>query len=213
MPEELAASLRLVLVTPGDREPAPTEELVARALDGGVTAVLLREPQLAEARRAELATRCAARCREAGALCLLSRDADLAQAVGAAGVHLGHGSAAPDVVRSRHPALIVGRSAHWPLVADDAEADYVTLSPFRPTHRSHPRALLGTGDVAHVLRTLHPRPVVALGGITAHDVQDLPDGLAGVAVMRALCDAPDVRGSAAVLRSLVDAWLAFGACR
>lgn len=210
MAELPAAALRLVFVTPDDREPSETLALVEAVLDGGATAILLREPQLEARARGLLADAVFAAVRAAGACGLLSREPALAEASGAHGVQLGFGCESPSAVRARHPRLAVTRSAHWPLVDDDLEADAVTLSPFRPTHRSQPRPLLVSGQVEEALRALEPRPVVALGGLDARSVGGLPAGLAGVAVVRALADAPDPRGAAAVLRSAVDTWLAFG---
>ena len=210
MADGLAARLRLVLVTPGDAPPSDTAALVGAALEGGVTAVLLRERQLPDAERRALYAELVERCRAAGALSLVSREAELAAALGADGVHLGWGG--PDVAAARAalPGGLVGRSAHWPLEEEDGRADYLTLSPFAATPRSRPRPLLTGEQVAAALAAAGERPVVALGGLDAARVPDLPDGLAGVAVVRALADAGDPRGAAAVLRSAVDAWLAFG---
>ena len=55
LPELTSGGLALVLVTPGDREPRQTLRLIRAALRGGVTAVLLREPQLDPWARAALA--------------------------------------------------------------------------------------------------------------------------------------------------------------
>jgi len=211
MSDRRLGSLRLVCVTPGDRAAPATEQLVRQVLEGGVTAVLLREPQLAARERAALYAACAAHCRRAGALALVSREPQLAVDCGADGVQLGHAS--PDVATARRlaPGLLVGRSAHWPLQPDDLVADYLLLSPFRPTPRSLPRPLLTPAQVQEVLGAVAPRPVVALGGLSAASVQALPEGLAGVAVLSALGAARDARTQAAELRSVVDAWLAFGA--
>jgi len=84
------------------------------------------------------------------------------------------------------------------------------LSPFRPTHRSLDRPLLTTEQVQSVVAHPGLGPVVALGGLTAADVSDLPDGLAGMAVIRSLSEARDPRGAAAVLRSQADARWSFG---
>jgi len=210
MSDPRLARLRLVFVTPGDREGPATVELVERVAEGGVTAVLMRELQLSPAERRPLyATLCAA-CRRHGVMSLVSRDHELALASGADGVHTGWGGPSVGTVRAAAKGLLVGRSAHWPLDVDDTAADYVTLSPFRPTHRSARRPVLGEAQVAGALATPGLGPVVALGGVTAADVPDLPPGIAGVAVMRALADAPDPRGAAAVLRSVVDARWSFG---
>lgn len=206
----LADRLRLVLVTPGEGPAERTEETVRAALDGGVTTLWLREHQLADDARAALYERLVTLARDAEALAVVSRDVDLARRCGAHGVHLGHGS--PDVrtARARWPEGLLSRSAHWPLTPDDGRADWVTLSPCAPTPASLPRPLLTRAQIEACVEALAPRPVVALGGLDARRVSELPAGPAGVAVKRALTDARDPRGSAAVLRSAVDSWLTFG---
>ncbi len=203
-------ALRLMFVTPGRLDPAGTTRLVRAVLDGGATSVLLREPQLDDGARRALAADVAAACRDAGAALFVSRDLALAAACGADGVHLGHGGPTVAEARAALPDARVGRSCHWPPTDEDRAADHVTLSPFRPTHRSRPRPLLEPEQVAAVLADEALGPVVALGGLTAADVPDLPPRLAGVAVVRALADAADPRGAAAVLRSVVDSLLDFG---
>lgn len=204
---DLAARLRVVAITPDRWDLATTTRFADDVLDGGATAVLVRETRLDDAAFTDVARAVAERCRAHGALCLVSRRLDAALAAGADAVHAGWNG--PSVAAIRAGGLVAGRSAHWPLVDDDRRADYVTLSPFAATHRSAPRPLLEPGQVAAVLGEIDA-PVVALGGLGPADVDGLPDGLAGVAVIRALADAPDPRGAAAVLRSLVDARVAFG---
>jgi len=202
------AWLALVLVTPGDRPAGRTLALAHAALEGGATALLLREPQLAPAEREALALALAGVCHERGARLLVSRDAELARRAGADGVQAGWGGPDVDELRAAAPGLAVGRSAHWPLLPQDLRADWVTLAPFRATPRSHPRPLLEPAQVRAALATPGLPPCVALGGLTAADVPGLPAGLSGVAVLRALADAPDPRSAAAGLRAAVDARLA-----
>jgi thiamine-phosphate diphosphorylase len=211
---EAARALRgcVLLVTPGDRDPARTADLVRSALDGGVGAVLLREPQLPLERLQPLAVAVTELCRRAGAIALVHRDPALALACGADGVHTGYGGPSIAALRAAAPALLVGRSAHWPLQPQDAEADYLLLSPFRATSRSHPRPLLTPAQVAAVLARTDLGPVLALGGLTLADVPALPAGLAGVAVVRAIAEAPpDAKTSAARLVAAVARHLLPGA--
>ena len=205
------AWLRLVFVTPSDRARRATRDLVAAVAEGGVTAVLLREPQLPLVERGRLYDEAAALCRTQGVRVFVSRDPELAEACGADGVQTGWGGPSVASLRGRGSSLCVGRSCHIPVENDDRLADYLMLSPFRATPRSHPRPVLTERDVAAVLAMAERRPVVALGGLGPADVDALPDGLAGVAVMRALAAARDPRGAAAILRSAVDARWSFGA--
>jgi thiamine-phosphate pyrophosphorylase len=213
MTEELdgrLGALRLVFVTPGRDTPAATIRLVEQVVDGGVTAVLLREPQLSATEVTSLAAEVVSTCRAAGVLALVSRDLDLVDEVDADGVHLGWGGPSVNEARTRLPGRLVGRSGHWPLETDDTLADYLTLSPFRPTARSHPRPLLTKAQIESVVRRPGLGPVIALGGLTAAQIPELPEGLSGVAVIRALTDATDPRAAAAVLRSAMDSYLDFG---
>lgn len=206
-------ALRLVFVTPGRMEPARTADLIRQGLEGGVTAILLREPQLPSAERAALAHEVVTACRAAGALVLVSGDLELTDSCGAEGVHLGFGGPTVSQARRRLPGRLVGRSAHWPLVADDTRADYITLSPFRPTPHSHPRPLLDEAQIQAVMERTDLGPAIALGGLTAADVPDLHQDLRGVAVIRALSDAPDPRTAAVQLRAAMDTHLDFGGGR
>jgi thiamine-phosphate pyrophosphorylase len=199
----LARRLRLMLVTPGDRAPAATAALVADALAGGATAVLLREPQLGAPERAVLARDVSELAAARGALLLVSRDARLARACGAGGVHTGWGGPSVAELRAAAPGLLVSRSAHWPLARQDLQADLLLLSPFRPAPRSHPRPLLTAEQARTVLSTPGLPPTLALGGLRAQDVPALPAGLCGVAVIRALAEAADPRAAAASLAAAV----------
>jgi len=201
---ELARRLRLVLVSPGDRAPEATQELVERALAGGVTAVLLREPQLGNDERNFLAQELAGSARDAGALLLLHNDVAAALECAADGVHLGWGGPSVAAARAAAPGLLVGRSAHWPLQDDDRVADYLLLSPFRPTPKARPRPPLTAEQVRSALDEPRLGPVVALGGLDAAAIATLPAGLAGVAVLRAIAQADDPAAAAAALREAVE---------
>lgn len=204
---DVASWLRVVALTPDRWGLDETVGWCDAVLDGGVTAVTVREARLDDDAFTEVAVAVAERCRAHGAACLVSRRLDAARAAEADAVHAGWDG--PSIAAIRAAGFVAGRSAHWPLTDEDHAADYVTLSPFRPTHRSHPRPLLEPGQVHDALAMLDA-PVVALGGLGLGDVSELPEGLAGVAVIRALADAPDPRGTAAQLRALVDARLDFG---
>jgi thiamine-phosphate pyrophosphorylase len=206
-PEPASARLRLVFISPGDRAPDASLALIEQALAGGVTAVLLREPGLAQDTRSWLAQSVVEAAHEAGALALVHNDVALALECAADGVHAGHGGPTLAAIRAQAPALLAGRSAHWPMQPDDLAADYVFLSPFRPTPKSLPRPLLTAAQVTEALVQRGGTGVVALGGLQESDVASLPKGLAGLAVLRAIADAPDPRAAAAALRRAVDsAW-------
>ena len=200
--------LRVVQVTPGDRPGAATARLVESALEGGVTAVVLRERALAPDELRALARRVRQATRRVGAALIVSNDVDLALEVQADGVQLGFGGGTVADARrrlreaGRSPWVL--RSTHWPPDDEDRAADVLALSPFGATLRSHARPRLTPGQVAAVLEAAGARPVVALGGLTAREVGALPRELAGVAVVRALSEAADPAAAARELRAAVE---------
>jgi len=194
----------LVSITPGDRSPAETLALADAGLSGGVTTILLRERAGAPSALRALACDIAGLCRVAGALLLVSNDVALALHCGAEGVHLGHGGPTVTTVRQQAPELVVGRSAHWPISDEDRAADFVTLSPVASTPRSLPRPLLSAAQLSAAVADPDLGPIVALGGLDLQTIGKLPQGIAGVAVIRALADAVDPSAAA---RKLLQAFL------
>lgn len=135
-----------------------------------------------------------------GATVFVNDRADIAQIVGAAGVHApADGLPAAAIRRVVRGDMVVGRSTHAPEEARRARAagwDYVFLGPIWPT-RSHPRAdPLGPGAIAAAL----PGRIIAIGGVTLERVAICRRaGAYGVAAIAALWDAPDPAAAAAAM--------------
>lgn len=179
----------------------PLVDVVARAVDGGATAVLLREKDLANGERCRLAGDLRAATAAGGSALWVASDVDLAREVGADAVHL----AAVDAWPTPEPGLGRGRSCHDVgelVAARDAGADHVTYSPVFPT-RSKPGygPPLGLAGLAAGCRAVPHLAVVALGGIEPGRAAGCAAaGVAGVALMGAVMRAGD---PAAVVRSVV----------
>jgi thiamine-phosphate pyrophosphorylase len=184
-------------------------DAVTCALAGGVTAVMLREKDLATRELVSAGRGIAAACRAAGRLLVVNHDLAAAAELGAEGVHLGYRSAA---VREARAALgdevLVGRSTHDAeelARALDEGADYVTFGPVYDTPSK--RGLLtprGARALADAVDTAGGAPVVALGGVTAaHAAALRATGAAGVACIREILAAADPEGAA---RALATAW-------
>ena len=153
-------------------------DAVEQSLTGGLDAVLLREKTLSSAKLLAMASRLRELTRAHGAQLIIHSQADIAEAVDADGVHL----AARDIgtiplVRGwlNDPAKMIAASCHNAqelALAAQAGADYATLSPVFPT-ASHPgSACLGV-DHFRRLAEQAALPVVALGGITTHNCNEL----------------------------------------
>lgn len=192
-------ALRLLYVV--EAEQAGDWRHVEETLEGGVTTLWLRVPLANGSELYRLGKDLLQRCHARGAALVVGDRADVALALGAEGVQLGHRSPPPQRVRSWFPGWL-GVSCHTEgdlARAQKAGADYAVLSPVYGVPEKG--APLGPPLFGRFRASVN-LPVVALGGIeveNAHEVAAV--GAAGVAVVRALRDAPDPAGAARRLRA------------
>lgn len=163
---------------------------LAALLDAGCGVVQLRSPSLTEAELWAYAEQTRDLTRDR-ALFLLNNRVDLAEKIGADGVHLGQSDMPLPEARARLGAsAVIGLTAKTPqqLQAPSATlADYFGIGPVFPT-RTKPDAgkVLGVAALADLV-DLATRPVVAIGGIDGTNVAQLRGvGVAGVAMVSGL---------------------------
>jgi thiamine-phosphate pyrophosphorylase len=154
-----------------------------RAAGRGATALLLRDPAATARTLQREATRLVA---SAEAPVVVSARADLALAVGAAGVHLPERDLPAAAARRLLPDRLVGRSVHsvGEAVRSEQEgADYVVFGPVYES-RSHPgQPARGLGPLREVVRAVRV-PVLAIGGVDAARARECREaGAAGFAAI------------------------------
>nr|WP_295826926.1 thiamine phosphate synthase [uncultured Azospirillum sp.] len=183
----------LLVITDRRLAEQPLPEVAERLFACGVRWLSLRDKDLPDAERVELARALMVRARRWGARVTLHGDPALAAVAGVDGVHLPSGGVPAAARALLGPGALIGLSCHD---SDDAEAmeqgggqaDYVTLSPIFPS-ASKPgygpclgaaglRRWVGQWAKAGV-------PVIGLGGIdhTGAVAECRAAGAAGVAVM------------------------------
>ena len=203
------AAIALHLVTDRLESRLPLEAAVAAAVRGGIDGVQVREkgqPADAVLRAAQEVLRAAG----PRASVLVNDRADVAMAVGAAGVHLPARGLPPVVARGLLPRAagwIVGVSLPSVREAEEAcaaGADYVTFGHVFPTGSKPGVPSRGIRELAEAVAAVDI-PVLAIGGIAPDNVaQALATGCAGVAVIRALLQDADPERAAAALREAVE---------
>lgn len=195
------------LITPGLTTPATTpraEEfgsvlrLVGRAAAAGVSLVQLREKRLNARTLYELAARAADLTRGTRTRLLVNDRADVARAAGCDGVHLTSTSIDAGTVRRLFgPDFLVGVSTHTheeARAARDAGADFALLGPVfdTPSKRAYGPPL-GLASFADAARALAPFPLLALGGVTLDNAEQVfRAGAHGVSAIRLFCEADDL---------------------
>lgn len=191
----------------------PLEEVVAAAVQGGVTLVQLREKETSTRFFVEEAVRLKTLLDPLGVPLLINDRVDVALAAGAAGVHIGQEDMPyPAARRLLGPRAIIGLSVETDAQVLDAEAydvDYLGVSPVFPTPtKTDTRGSWGLDGLARV-RKLSRHRLVAIGGLNAGNAGAvIAAGADSVAVVSAICSAPDPRAAAAGLSEIIRAALA-----
>src|ERR1700687_5376988 len=167
---ELTRRLRLYVIT--DSRAAKGRSLVAiiaAALEGGATAIQLRDKTSSALAQVELGRELRRVTREAGALFLVNDRADIARAVEADGVHVG-----PDDLPAGAARAILGSDAivgGSPVNLDEltrfvaAGVDYLGVGPMYPTgSKADAGPAIGPTGLA-AIRASANLPIVARGGL------------------------------------------------
>jgi thiamine-phosphate pyrophosphorylase len=171
-------------------------EQVERLIDGGATFIQLREKHMSPIDflgEAEAAAKVA----DNNSVTLIINDrVDIAMAIGARGVHLGQDDMPVEAARSlvRDDALI-GFSTHTQQQMEAAvrqPIDYVAFGPvFTTRTKQDPDPTVGLEQLRAVKNIAAEVPLVAIGGITAANVQAvLQAGADSVAVIASVVGEP-----------------------
>jgi len=186
------------------------EEVVARAVQGGVASVQVREKAGATRDFVAEALRLKALLAPHGIPLIVNDRVDVALAVGAEGVHVGQSDLPCELARQlMGPKAIIGLSVEtWEDVvrAQDQPVDYLGVSPvFATPTKTDTRGAWGLEGLARI-RAFSRHPLVAIGGLNAGNIEAVVRaGAEGIAVVSALCSAADPCQAARELNALIQA--------
>lgn len=183
-------------------------DVIRAAIQGGATAVQLRDKDASTRALIELGRALLAITRPAGVPLIVNDRVDVALAIDADGVHVGQDDM-PAVLARRllGPERILGVSAgtvEEALQAQADGADYVGTGDVYGTPTKADAGIpIGIDGLAEVVRAVSI-PVVAIGGIKAENAAAaLAAGASGVAVISAILGASDPEAAARQLRQIV----------
>lgn len=175
-------------------------EVVETLLKAGVTCVQLREKEAEDAFILQEAQELNALCRRYGVPFLVNDRPDLAQTVGADGVHVGREDIGLTEARKQLGAnAVLGGSAHTveeALAAQAAGADYLGCGAVFGSGTKHNVSQMSLETLTAICQAVDI-PVVAIGGVNLDNLSLLAGtGIAGVAVISGLF-APEDKAAAA----------------
>ena len=168
-----------------ERHSIPLIHAAEQILSAGARILQYRHKGFFTRANFEHAERLAQMCSQAGAIFVINDRADLAAILGAA-LHLGQDDLLPSLAR-RVTAGIIGYSTHNEMQLREAHqepADYFALGPiFATGSKQNPDPVVGLEGLRR-LRPLSKKPLVAIGGITLTNANQVFDaGADSVAVI------------------------------
>lgn len=195
---QLNPDLTLYLVTNSVSESGHLDwpDMVESAIRGGVTIVQLRHKTLPDAEFVQIGRQLREVTTAHKVLLLVNDRVHLAAECEADGAHIGQGDMSPGLAREvLGQGAILGVTVKTPDQArsvDPAVVDYVGCGPVFAQSTKHDAGVeIGIKGLSERI-ALSPVPVVAIGGITAHNATEVyPCGVAGVAVASSICQAQD----------------------
>lgn len=181
---------------------------VEKALEGGATFVQLREKHLDHETFLQEAKELKKLCAKYHVPFVLDDDVELALEVGADGVHVGQSDMEAGDVRAKlGEDKIVGVSAQTveqALLAQERGADYLGVGAVFPTS-SKDDAVEVDHEMVKAICEAVDIPVIAIGGITKDNVQELSGcGLCGIAVISAIFAKPDIQKATEELKAATE---------
>ena len=160
---------------------------------GGATLVQIREKHASSLEFYKAAREA---CAVAPVTLIINDRADIAQAVGAVGVHLGQDDMPPEAARrllgseavvgfSTHSVQQAIKAANWPV-------DYIAIGPvFATSTKVNPDAVVGLEGVRAVRDAIGGRQLVGIGGITPANARAVIEaGADSVAMISGLLTGP-----------------------
>jgi thiamine-phosphate pyrophosphorylase len=169
---------------------------VARLLEGGASLIQLRDKHSAPKKFLQQAEDALIVARENNVRLVINDRVDVAMALGADGVHLGQSDFPAEVARRLlKPGSIIGVSTHdlnQLELAANLPVDYIAFGPIfeTDTKRDHEK-VVGLDALRAARAIAGDLPLVAIGGITRHNVQAaLAAGADSVALIGALVANP-----------------------
>lgn len=173
------------------------EEILAAtelALSGGAAIIQLRDKYAPAARQFQLGNKLKELCHEHGACFIVNDNVELAQQLGADGVHLGQDDGEVAHARTQlGEQAIIGVSTQSVALAQRAQghgADYIGCGSVYPTNTKGNAVHIGLEELGRVCNAVDI-PVVAIGGIHAQNLPEvIRQGACSAAVVSAVMNAP-----------------------
>lgn len=184
------------------------EKLVCDAIQGGVTAILLREKTTSIREILEKAKKIKELLQGTSIPLIINDRVDVARACDADGVNVGQNDMPyEDVRRLMGSDAIVGMTVEnidHALHAEKYDVDYLKINQIFPSLTDPVNRSAWQLEGLEKLRSLSSKKLVAVGGITRYNVADvIAAGADGIGVVSAICHQSDPKQAATMLLDII----------
>ncbi|MCK4547352.1 MAG: thiamine phosphate synthase [Candidatus Eisenbacteria sp.] len=197
----------LYAITPDDVECEVMLDMVAQALESGITAVQVRRKQVTSRQLFLETRRVLELAGPLGVPVIVNDRLDIALAAGADGVHLGQDDLPLGNARAiAAPGFLMGVSVHNADEAREAEAQKASYVAVGPIYASRSKATgpAGGTELVRSVRRIARGPLIAIGGIGPEKVGEvLEAGADGVAVISGIYSGGSVRARVGEFREAI----------
>ena len=183
------------------------EEIVEKAIEGGVNIVQLRDKEGKSRSFYEMALRLKEICKFYNVPFIVNDRVDIALAVGADGVHIGQEDLPLKKVHEIAQDMIVGysvKTTEQATLGQQNGAHYLGAGTvFQTSSKADAGEAIGVEGLKKIVEAVSI-PVIAIGGINVSNAQDCMNaGVAGIAVISAITLATDPRKATQDLAKIV----------
>lgn len=200
-------SARLYLVAGTRVAGHETAALLNDLVSAGVDVFQLREKEMDDLSLLRAADRLRVACGEARVPFIVNDRPDIAVALEADGVHLGHQDLPTEVVRPIVGDRLIGRSTHSQQQIEEfagPDVDYIAVGPVFATPTKPGRPGVGPSLLEHAAGHVD-LPWFAIGGIDQTNLREILDtGARRIVIVRAITAANDPVAAAAALKRILD---------
>jgi len=190
--------------------------LASRVIEGGATAIQLRDKFSDDQRLIKIGTKLREITRKNKVGFIINDRVDIALAVDADGVHLGQEDLPLKFARRLIGKRIIGISTHSLVQAKRAEkegADYISVGPIFRTSSKPELVPVGTAIISRIKKEVN-LPLVAIGGIKLDNIKKvIARNPEGIAIASAVLKSKKIENSTLKIANLLNAKSAKGTHR
>ena len=177
------------------------EDILREAIEAGITAFQYREKgvgSLKGNKKIQLGKKLRQICKDYQVPFIINDDSVLVELLNVDGIHVGQDDISVEILREKHPDLIIGLSVGTETELANSNLDVIDYIGVGPVYSTSSKAdasfAIGTNWITTLKKRYPKLPIVGIGGISEENAQNVLDaGADGVSVISAITKSKDIK--------------------